>query len=96
MKVRNTKIITFDILKQNAVLHLTAKKEIIIDKHTVFAHRIMTGWSGFLVIVKDEKGNHISYPLTTTVAKQIGKYLKHDSQDWNYYYSIIEFKKLYI
>ncbi len=96
MKVRNTKIIKFDILKQNAVLHLTAKREIIIDKHTVFANKVMTGWGGFLAIVRDENRDYRSYPLTTKVAKQIVKYLKHESEDWNYYYSIIEFEKLYI
>ncbi len=95
MKVRNTKIITFNIAKQNATLNLTTKKQLVIDKTTVFANRVMTGWSGFIIIVKEEKRGYVSYPLTTKIAKQIGKYLKHKSEDWNYYYSIIEFEKIY-
>ncbi len=96
MKVRNTKIITFDISKQNAVLHLTDKREIIINKHTIIANKVMTGWGGFTVITRDENGDCRSCLLSTKVAKQIGKYLKHDYEDFNYYYSIIEFEKLYI
>lgn len=92
MKVRNNKTIQFNFIKDEAILQLTPTKQYTITKYSKFAYKNLSGWSGYRIVVANEK--HIQ--ISAKVARIISKYFEFTTSDFYFDYFRFPFEKLYL
>lgn len=95
MKVKNSKIIQFNLSEQSAKLQISPKRLITITAKTIFAQNKSIGHSGYMLIEKHEHGDTCDY-LSERVITFIAKYFEFINRDKDYDYYRIPFEKLTI
>lgn len=94
MKVKNTKIIQFNLAENCATIQLTENKKITIDNNTIIAHRYTTGYRGYWIVIKNTFGEYRWMRPSVKVAKVICKYIEPTTRDFDYDHYRIPFEKL--
>ncbi len=90
MKVRNSKIIQFDMANKTAILNRTPNKKTTIGVNTIIAHNFGTGYSGYWIKRNDKE----AIILSSRVARRICKYFEFVESDMNYDYYRFPFEKM--
>lgn len=93
MKVRNTRLIQFDLEHQKVIIKATPLLEFEVDKDAVFYHGFATGYSGYALNYVDPFLGKIIHPLSAILAKQLLRYLEFVSKDLKYDYYRLPFEK---